>query len=287
MDYAEAHNMHISGHTLIWGLYLPDWITDPATAWTTGPTGTLATEMKNHITTVIEHMDDYSGGNVQAWDVVNEAFCGVVNGTTCIGTTGEGGMSNTIWYDIIGPTYIEIALQAARDANATVYLYINDNTIELASGDKAIKVHDFVSQLVDDSIPIDGVGSQMHINLDDVRTIGLATVLADMEDVFDALDLIGLDLRVTEIDVRIKDTDYDTPAEIIAADDDQADVFGGIMELCVAASNCDSFVMWGFTDKYSWIPDFSPGYDHAHPVDDTYDPKPAYTAIVEALDPPP
>jgi len=105
--------------------------------------------------------------------------------------------------------------------------------------------------------------------------------------VFDALDLIGLDLRVTEIDVRIKDTDYDTPAEIIAADDDQADVFGGIMELCVAASNCDSFVMWGFTDKYSWIPDFSPGYDHAHPVDDTYDPKPAYTAIVEALDPPP
>jgi len=37
--------------------------------------------------------------------------------------------------------------------------------------------------------------------------------------------------------------------------------------------------MWGFTDKYSWIPEFFSGYGWALPFDAYYNPKPAYYAL--------
>jgi hypothetical protein len=41
--------------------------------------------------------------------------------------------------------------------------------------------------------------------------------------------------------------------------------------------------MWGFTDRHSWIPAFSPGMGAALIFDAEYRPKPAYDALREAL----
>ncbi|MBS7648514.1 endo-1,4-beta-xylanase, partial [Candidatus Bathyarchaeota archaeon] len=43
------------------------------------------------------------------------------------------------------------------------------------------------------------------------------------------------------------------------------------------------FVMWGFTDEYSWIPSYFSGYGAALIFDESYRPKPAYYYIVKVL----
>jgi endo-1,4-beta-xylanase len=42
-------------------------------------------------------------------------------------------------------------------------------------------------------------------------------------------------------------------------------------------------LVWGFTDRYSWIPAFFPGYGAADLYDTDYGPKAAQTAVVNAL----
>jgi endo-1,4-beta-xylanase len=54
-------------------------------------------------------------------------------------------------------------------------------------------------------------------------------------------------------------------------------------DACLAVSRCVSFTLWGFTDKYSWVPGTFPGYGAAHPYDEAFVPKPAYYALADAL----
>ena len=41
--------------------------------------------------------------------------------------------------------------------------------------------------------------------------------------------------------------------------------------------------MWSFTDRYSWIPQFTRHPDAPLIFDESYRPKPAYNALVDAL----
>jgi endo-1,4-beta-xylanase len=63
----------------------------------------------------------------------------------------------------------------------------------------------------------------------------------------------------------------------------QAKLYGELMTMCVQQPRCKAFQTWGFTDKHSWIPGFFPGMGWALPFDDTYQKKPAYTSISDAL----
>jgi endo-1,4-beta-xylanase len=88
---------------------------------------------------------------------------------------------------------------------------------------------------------------------------------------------LGLEVTVTELDVRI-----DAPT----TDDDlsqQAQLYGEIFDICHAAPNCTAFMMWGFTDKYSWIPKSFPGDGDALILDDRFAFKPAYNTLHDRL----
>ena len=41
--------------------------------------------------------------------------------------------------------------------------------------------------------------------------------------------------------------------------------------------------MWGFTDKYSWVPGFFDGQGEATPLDVNFPPKPAYRGLQQTL----
>jgi endo-1,4-beta-xylanase len=55
------------------------------------------------------------------------------------------------------------------------------------------------------------------------------------------------------------------------------------MRRCLQAKNCTAFVLWGFTDRHSWIPDFFNKYGSALIFDETYKPKGAYKALTDEL----
>ena len=63
----------------------------------------------------------------------------------------------------------------------------------------------------------------------------------------------------------------------------QAQTYQDILNVCLAQSACTAFQTWGFTDKYSWIPGFFPGYGYALPFDSNYAKKPACTSLLQEL----
>ena len=90
VKYARKHKIKIHGHTLIWHSQTPQWVFQ-------GENGQPATRelvlkrMKNHIEGVMKHYK----GQIDAWDVVNEAF------------NEDGTLRNSQWKRIVGDDFIE------------------------------------------------------------------------------------------------------------------------------------------------------------------------------------
>jgi len=249
VSFAEANGMKVRGHTLVWHQQLPGWITQ----------GTFTREewktiLHDHITTVVSRYKR----RIYAWDVVNEAI------------DDDGSLRNTVWLQGIGPEYIRLAFEWAHEADPQALLFYNDYGAS-GSGVKSDAVYNLVKNLTESGVPINGVGLQMHISLESPPVFG------DIAANFERLNDLGLEVQVTELDVRLR-----TPA---TTEDltQQANIYRNMLEVCLSADNCTSFVMWGFTDKYSWIPAANPGYGSALIFDESYNPKPSYYALISVL----
>jgi endo-1,4-beta-xylanase len=251
VGFAEAHDMQVRGHTLVWHNQLPAWLTDGT--WTRDE---LIDILREHVTTVVGHYR----GRVAAWDVVNEAVA------------DDGSLRDTIWRRGIGPEYIDMAFRWAHEADPDALLFCNDYAGE-DLGPKSDAVHALVQGLLERGVPINGVGLQMHVSL---------RWPPDPEDVaanMARLGALGLQVHVTEMDVRIQDG-VGTTEERLAA---QADIYRDMMDVCLESSACKAFVTWGFTDRHSWIPQHTGHPDAPLLFDESYRPKPAYHAIMDAL----
>ena len=249
VNFAQMHGMAVRGHNLIWHNQIPSWLANGNFT-----RDQLIAIMQNHITRVIQHF----GPTVVAWDVVNEAI-----------SDNNGQLrTDSFWYRGIGPDYIQMAFQFARAASNSVKLYYNDYNIE-GSGAKPDAAFNLVSQLKTQNL-IDGIGWQMHqINPFTISTANVSNA--------QRLQNLGLELSLTELDIRIQLPDDSTKQQ------QQANGYGSVMNFCLAQPRCVAVVTWGFTDKYSWIPGTFSGFGDALPFDTNYQPKPAYTAMLNAL----
>ncbi|HEU4387423.1 MAG TPA: endo-1,4-beta-xylanase [Blastocatellia bacterium] len=249
--FAEANDIEIRGHTLVWHQQLPGWLTN----------GTFSRDeaieiLRNHISTLVGRYK----GRIWAWDVVNEA----IDDTTAALRT------SSFWYRTIGPDYLELAFRFAYEADPDALLYYNDYSAE-GLGAKSDAVYNMIADLKSRGVPVDGVGWQMHV-LNGFRiTDGHRTNARRLAD-------LGLEVSITELDIRIN---LPTTADKL---NQQADSYRDIVNFCLSQPNVKALVMWGFTDKYSWIPGFFQGWGDALIFDTNYQPKPAYGALKDVLD---
>ncbi len=244
--FAEEHDMQIHGHTLVWHRQAPEWITEGE--WTRKE---LLEVLHEHIATVVGRYR----GRVDAWDVVNEAI-------------DKGRLRETVWEKVIGPDYIDLAFQWAHEADPDALLFYNDYGGE-GTNKKADAIYDLVKGMVERGVPIHGVGLQMHLTLGGIPT-GI------VENV-DRLADLGLEVQITELDVRLQKQGKPDKFERQAKD------YKAVVEACLQAKRCTAVIMWGFTDRHSWIPSAFEGYGEALIFDELYQPKPAYAAIQETL----
>jgi endo-1,4-beta-xylanase len=249
VDFALKHGMQVKGHTLVWHSQLPTWLTNRS--WTRDE---LMAVLRDHITTLIGRYKDRVG----YWDVVNEAI------------DDSGNLRNTIWLQVIGPDYIEMAFRWAHEADPNAKLIYNDYGTE-GLGRKSDAVYALVRGLLQKGVPLQGVGLQGHFILSSPPK------LEDVSANLSRLAALGVDAYVSELDIRIQ-----TPVSDMKLSD-QATLYGAIAEACLSAPNCKAIGLWGFTDKYSWIPSFYPGYGNALIFDSQYLPKPAYLSLSDTL----
>ncbi len=247
--FARANDMQVRGHTLVWHVSLPRWLTGGNFT-----RSEMRDILREHIHEVVRHFR----GQVEVWDVLNEAVA------------DDGSLEKTIWLRGIGPEYIELAFRWAHEADPQARLFYNDNGGE-GLGRKSDAIYSLIRGLVQRGAPIHGVGFQFHINPESPPNT--RAVVANM----DRLAALGLEVHVTELDVRIKKPVTEEKL------DAQARIYGSILGACLSARNCRAFVMWGFTDRHSWIPLFFPGWGAGLILDEFYRPKPAYGALMDLL----
>jgi endo-1,4-beta-xylanase len=247
VSLAQAHDIPLRGHTLVWHSQLAGWVSSL-------PADQLRAAMENHITQEVTHFK----GKLTAWDVVNEPF------------NEDGTFRTSPFYTAMGQEYIAIAFRAARAADPTAKLYINDYNTD-GTGAKSDAMYNLVRTLKAEGVPIDGVGFQGHLAVQ----YGFPT---NMQQNLQRFADLGLDVAITELDVRML-TPTDATKEAT-----QITYYTNVVKACMAVTRCVGITIWDYTDKYSWVPSTFPGQDFPLPWDKSLNKKPAlYNAILTAL----
>ena len=245
--WGQANGMQIHGHTLVWHNQTPSWVQGLSAS-------AMQSAMYNHIDKVMGHFK----GKILVWDVVNEAF------------EENGSYRSSFWYNTLGKSFIENAFIRARAADPSAKLIYNDYNLE-ATGSKSNAAYNMLKDFKSRGIPVDGIGFQMHLDIQyGFDYNDFATNMQRFAD-------LGLEIYITEMDVRV-------PSSPSTADlQTQANYYKGVIEKCMAQPAVKAIQIWGFTDKYSWVPQTFPGRGAALIFDSNYNPKPSYYAVQSAL----
>jgi endo-1,4-beta-xylanase len=268
VDYASQRGWRIRASHLIWGDpdYLPAWLKNSHYS------------KDEYIQIMEQYIRDIIGrykGRVQEWSIANEASI----------RSWTPGMD--FWNDKIGPEYIGLAFQTARQADPNGVLIFNDanNQAPQDTGSSGVvaKMYATVKQLKSQGVPIDVVGMQMHL-LQPWET-HVPPKKADVIATMQKFASLGVRLYITEFDVDLMQLSG-TQAEKLER---EAQIYGDMMQACLESGVCDSFSTWGISDSTSWITCNYDGCVEKNPAaaplmfDVDFNPKPAYFAARDAL----
>src|SRR5690606_37839639 len=171
-------------------------------------------------------------GKVAEWDVVNEAFADDNNNA-----------QRESYFSFLGIPVFDSVFKWAHAADPDALLFYNNYETE-QMGPKATKVYELVSGLKARNAPIHGVGFQTHKFHTET-----ANLFTSMDENIKRLGALDLKVAITEVDIRMP-----VPA---SADDYemQGHVYAELLRLALRNSDIvETFVIWGFSDKYSWVP---------------------------------
>jgi endo-1,4-beta-xylanase len=254
MDYAQANDLRVYGHTLLWHQQTPVWFfqREDGTPLTNSAADQeiLRTRLHDHIFNVARTLSEMYGAfgssinPLVAFDVVNEVISD---------SAEPDGLRRSPYYNILGPSYIEDAFlwaeqafnvdYAAPDTTRPVSLVINDYNTEHA--DKRQRLQGLVIDLLSRNVPVDIVGHQFHVSL--------TTPIQGLDDALTAFEGLPVKQAVTELDV-MTGTPVDD-AKLI----EQGYYYRDAFRIFRAhAASIYSVTVWGLYDARSWRSDNAP-----------------------------
>jgi endo-1,4-beta-xylanase len=258
VDFAQANDMQIRGHTLLWHQMNPEWLQE--TSFNRHQALDL---LHKHIFTTMAHFY----GEIFTWDVVNEPV------------EENGGLRDSFWMHTIGPEYLEYAFRWACQADPQAKLFINDYGVEGISP-KSNSLFELVRELVKRGVPIHGIGLQMHLAISEKSDFPKPPTVQELEENMRRYSDLGLEIHITEMDVQIQGLSGTMEDRL----EKQARVYEDVLSVALQNPQLKAFTIWGCSDRYSWIPKFTGCADAPLPFDEYFQPKPAYEALIRALE---
>lgn len=274
---AICHNMKVRGHNLVWatGEQTPSYAFGDGTN-SAANQAAVTGYIQEHIQSEVQHF----GSNVYAWDVVNEP----------LDPTQSDCLDHGPFYQVLGPSYIDIALEAARlYAPPGTKLFINDyNTTD---SNRLACMIQLVNGLKQRGIPIDGIGHEMHNHIDSPSTLAMVGAIGTV-----AFAVPNIDQQITEMDESVYTAAQDATAATCQASNYGAN--NGTVPPFVLAEQgwlyaqyfaavrflkpwVSAVTFWGFADDDTWLSTFPCAHlDDPLPFDAGLQAKPAYWGIV-------
>ncbi len=262
--FAQTHGLLLRGHTLVWGLSLPNWFK------TTVNQQNAEQVLVNHIKTVVGRY----AGQMHSWDVVNEAIEPF--------DRRSDGLRKTPWLEFLGPDYIDLAFRIAAQTDPKALLVYNDYGLDYDnSKDEARRtaVLKLLERLKSKGTPIHALGIQAHLDGDatDFNPKKMRAFLRDVSS-------LGLKILITELDV----VDKNLPLDVIVRDRMVASIYEDYLSAVLDEPAVIAVLTWGLSDRYTYISDFQPRPDGAPvrplPLDANLKRKLAWNAIARAFD---
>lgn len=263
VNFADAHGLGFRGHTLVWYRSNPAWLAPAVRA------SRNEALMTDYISAVMTRY----GTRIQSWDVVNEAIA------------PEDGrpdnLRNSFWLETFGPSYIDTAFHAARQAAPNAQLVYNDWGCELG-GARYDRFRAATLQFLEGAkargVPVDALGLQGHL-----RAYGTPVDQQALRRFLDNVRALGLRILVTEHDVD----DWGGPLDIAARDAAVAEASARFLDVVTANRATSAVLTWGLSDRFLDPPDarqWRVGYrPRKLPLDRNLDRKPMWGAVRHAL----
>jgi len=266
LKFSQENHMAMRGHTLWWARdkYSPDWLLKHDF----GKNPKLEAErlLRDYVAKVVNHY----GHNIVSWDVVNEILDP---------KTGE--VRDSVFQRILGMDALRIVYEAARENLANTQLVYNDYMCWEAGKENhrvgALKLLRWFREL---KLPVDALGIQSHLGFDYELESGQH---AEWRKFLDEVTGMGYGLLITELDVN----EQYTKGNIAQRDAVVAKVARDYLDVTLSYKQVKDVLLWGITDKYSWLQENKKRADglpqRCTPYDADFKPKPLRAAIAAAF----
>ena len=221
LEWTEENDMPLRAHNLYWGIprFVQQWVKDL-------PDDELEETLKNRAETVTSRYR----GRFAEYDLNNEMIHG------------------NYYEDRLGPDITRKMAEWARNGDPDIELYLND--YDILTGNKLPVFMAHIRLLLEQGVPIDGIGVQGHLHAESFDRDQLSNAL-------DSLAQFNMPIVITEFNMpgqRSKfyhDRNLEmSPEEEEAKARDLVDYY----RICFAHPSVKGILMWGFWEGANWIP---------------------------------
>jgi endo-1,4-beta-xylanase len=236
VEYAQTHRKRIHGHALLW-FYKAESV-----PWVNNYTGTPEEFEEIYKNYVLEVVGRYKG-KIASWDVVNEAvmdFPVVVR--------------DDMYRRMLGPNYIYKLFRWAEEADPDALLFYNDFSME-TSRQKLDKILELCDDARSQGAKIDGIGFQTHVYYPNIMTY------EKYYEVFKRVADKGYMVHISELDIPINNYplgQFRSPSPALF--NQQYHHYKLVVQAYRAAVPKHlqyGITVWGATDKYNWLSNYS------------------------------
>jgi endo-1,4-beta-xylanase len=264
-DMGAAANTYFIDDVNVTGLVVAN--TDPVK---------IAAKLDTALNLFVTGMVNHYKGRIKAWDVINE----VLDNSGNIRNNANSPNSNNagdyfVWSNYMGRDFAFKAFKYAQAADPAALLFINDYGLE-SNATKLDSLIKYVAELKSRGAKVDGIGTQMHINY--------TTKHDGIDDMMKKLAATGLQIRISELDVRVNQDLRNgyvlTPLESFGQEEMYKYVIKSYLTN-IPKPQQYGITIWGLTDNTSWL--YNNGKDFPLLFNANYSKKTAYGAATIAL----
>lgn len=227
VHFAEQHGMQIHGHNLCWNSPAGN----PAWLGKTLSKSNARNILTSHITTVMKRYQ----GRISSWDVVNEPIVSWPVKT--------GGLYPGPWVAMLGSEYMDIAFDAARQADPGALRIMNVYAVEQGTPDDEKArglVISWLKTLKSRGVPVQAVGIESHLDTSEpLANTAMQRFVGTIRD-------LGLQVMITELDVkenRASGTSHDWDTAV-------ADYYHDYLKEVLSVIEPRAVIFWSLNDRW-------------------------------------